>query len=70
MIPVSEQVFVPIHRVERISMFGEYATIKYVDQREVERVDGEDAKRLFRFCKDNCFPSGEPKEERKQGARR
>lgn len=50
LIPISEQVFVPIHRVERISLFGAYATIKYIDQREVERVDGEDAKRLFSFC--------------------
>lgn len=46
MLKISEQVFVPIHRVERLSFFGTYALIKYVDQREVDRVDNEDAQRL------------------------
>lgn len=49
LIPVSEQVFVPIHRVERISFFGGGGTIKYIDQREVERINEEDAKRLMAF---------------------
>ena len=46
MIPLSEQVFVPLHRVERISFFADYALIKFIDQRDVERIDGEDADRL------------------------
>jgi hypothetical protein len=43
---LSEQVFVPVHRIERISFFADYAIVKYVDDRQVDRIDGEDAQRL------------------------
>ena len=46
LVPITEQVFVPIGRIERISMFGTTVSIKYVDQREVERIEGQDAQRL------------------------
>lgn len=49
LIPISEQVFIPLHRVERISFFADHATLKYVDDRTVERIDGEDAVRLREF---------------------
>jgi hypothetical protein len=51
MIPLSEQVFVPLHRVERISFFADYALVKFIDQRDVERIDGEDADRLRKCIK-------------------
>ena len=47
LVPITEQVFVPIGRIERISMFGTTVSIKYVDQREVERIEGQDAQRLM-----------------------
>lgn len=47
LVPITEQVFVPVHRIERISLFGTTASIKYVDQREVERIEGQDAQRLM-----------------------
>lgn len=46
LVPISEQTFVPIHRIERISFFGSHATVKYVDVRDVERIGAEDAVRL------------------------
>lgn len=49
LIPISEQVFIPLHRVERISFFADHATVKYIDDRTVERIDGEDAVRLREF---------------------
>lgn len=45
-IQISNQVFVPIHRIERISFFGSSATIKYLDDRQVDTVVGDDAERL------------------------
>ena len=47
LVPITEQVFVPIGRIERISMFGTTVSIKYVEQREVERIEGQDAQRLM-----------------------
>lgn len=49
LIPITEQTWVPEHRIERISVFGTTASIKYVDQREVERVEAQDAQRLMMF---------------------
>lgn len=46
MLQITEQVWVPIAFVRRVSFFGDYAVIKYVDHSE-ERVDGEDAARLL-----------------------
>lgn len=43
---ISEQVYIPIHRVERISFFGTQAIIKFTDSRDSEKVDNEDAQRL------------------------
>jgi hypothetical protein len=45
---ISEQVFIPIHRIERVSFFGASATIKYIDDRQVDTIVGEDADRLRR----------------------
>lgn len=45
-IQISDQVFIPVHRVERISFFGASATIKYVDDRQVDTIVGDDAERL------------------------
>lgn len=45
-VPISEQVFIPVSRIERISFFSDTATVKYVDDRQVEILDGEDARRL------------------------
>lgn len=45
-IQISEQVFIPVHRIERISFFADYAIVKYLDDRQVDRIDGEDADRL------------------------
>jgi hypothetical protein len=54
MIPLSEQVFVPLHRVERISFFAEHAIVKFTDDRTVEKIDGEDAQRLREYLRDRC----------------
>ncbi len=43
---ISEQVWIPVHRIERISFFADHAIIKYIDDRQVDRIDGEDAQRL------------------------
>lgn len=53
-IPISEQVFVPVHRIEKISFFSTTATIKYNDDRQVDIIDGEDAARLRRFLETHC----------------
>jgi hypothetical protein len=50
-IPISEQVFVPVHRIERISGFGDTVNVKYVDDRNIEKVQGEDAVRLIAFIR-------------------
>jgi len=50
-IPISEQVWIPVHRIERISFFGCTATVKYVDDRQVDIIDGEDAERLKQWMK-------------------
>jgi len=49
LVPITEQVFVPIHRIERISFFGTNATVKFIDTRDVERIEGQDAQRLMMF---------------------
>lgn len=49
LVPITEQVFVPIHRIERISFFGTTAHIKYIDTRDVERIEDADAQRLMMF---------------------
>lgn len=56
MLRISENVFIPVHRVERLSFFGTYATLKYIDSREVDRIEGEDAQRL-RMCVDALMAS-------------
>lgn len=50
-VPISEQVWIPVHRIERISFFADTATVKYVDDRQVEVLDGEDAVRLRDWMK-------------------
>jgi hypothetical protein len=40
-----------MHRIERISMFGTTVSIKYVDQRDAERLEGEDAQRLMMYIR-------------------
>ena len=52
MIPLSEQVFVPLHRVERISFFADYAIVRFTDDSTDARIDGEDAQRLRDFIRD------------------
>jgi len=52
-VPISEQVWIPVHRIERISFFADTATVKYVDDRQVEVLDGEDAVRLRDWLKSN-----------------
>jgi hypothetical protein len=49
LIPISEQVFIPIHCVERISFFGSGALVKLVGSRDLEKIGEEDAKRLKDF---------------------
>lgn len=49
LIPITERVFVPIHRIERISFFGTTAHVKFTDTRDVERLEDEDAQRLMMF---------------------
>lgn len=51
LIPITEQVWIPMHRIERISMFGTTVSIKYVDQRDAERIEGEDAQRLMMYIR-------------------
>jgi hypothetical protein len=53
LIPISEQVFVPLDRVERISFFGDYAVVKYRDDRQVDKLDPPDAARLREFLERN-----------------
>jgi hypothetical protein len=53
LIPISEQVFVPLARVERISFFGDGAIVKYLDDRQVDRLDAVDAARLKEFLELN-----------------
>lgn len=48
MVPISEQVFVPVDRIKRISFFADYALIKYEDHSD-EKIEGEDATRLRDF---------------------
>lgn len=48
MVPISEQVFVPVSHIRRISFFADYALIKYIDHSD-EKVEGEDATRLRDF---------------------
>lgn len=59
LIPITEQVFVPIHRIERISFFGTTASVKYVDQREVERIEGHDAQRMMMWVNARVHPQKE-----------
>lgn len=69
LVPITEQVFVPIHRVERISMFGTTVSIKYVDQREVERIEGQDAQRLMMWLNRVMAvqaPVAEPEQKRRK----
>lgn len=69
LVPITEQVFVPIHRIERISMFGTTVSIKYVDQREVERIDGQDAQRLMMWLNRVMAvqaPAPEPEQKRRK----
>jgi hypothetical protein len=47
-VPLSELVFVPIHRIDRIAFFGKQAKVHFKDL-GTEIIDGEDAKRLFQF---------------------
>lgn len=69
LVPITEQVYIPIHRIERISFFGTTATVKYVDSREVDRIENEDAQRLMKFvtsvtakaCQTDCPCSSERK---------
>jgi hypothetical protein len=49
LVPITEQVFVPLHRIERISFFGTTAHIKYIDTRDVDRIENADAQRLMHF---------------------
>jgi hypothetical protein len=49
LVPITEQVFIPIHRIERISFFGTTAHVKFTDTRDVERLEDEDAQRLMMF---------------------
>ena len=51
LVPISEQVFIPIHRIERISFFGTTATVKIEGQRDPERLENEDAQRLMKFVR-------------------
>jgi hypothetical protein len=69
LVPITEQVFVPVHRIERISLFGTTASIKYVDQREVERIEGPDAQRLMMWINRVmavAAPTPEPEQKRRK----
>lgn len=69
LVPITEQVFVPVHRIERISLFGTTASIKYVDQREVERIEGPDAQRLMMWINRVmavAAPAPEPEQKRRK----
>lgn len=69
LVPITEQVFVPVHRIERISLFGTTASIKYVDQREVERIEGQDAQRLMMWINRVmavAAPTPEPEQKRRK----
>lgn len=48
-VPISEQVWVPVHRIERISFWNDSAMVKFVDTREEVRVNAEDAARIRAF---------------------
>jgi hypothetical protein len=60
LLKITEQVFIPIHRVERISFFGTHAIIKFTDSRDTERVDNEDAQRLRMFVDSVTKPITQP----------
>ena len=49
LVPITEQVFVPLHRIERISFFGTSAHVKYTDTRDMDKIEGPDAQRLMMF---------------------
>lgn len=69
LVPITEQVFVPVHRIERISLFGTTASIKYIDQREVERIEGQDAQRLMMWISRVMAvstPAPEPEQKRRK----
>ena len=55
LVPITEQVFVPIHRIERISFFSDHAMIKFIDQRETEKIFAEDAKNLMSFINHSVY---------------
>ena len=56
LVPITEQVFVPLHRIERISFFSDHAIIKIVDDREVHKIFDQDAKNLMAFINQSVFP--------------
>lgn len=62
LVPISEGVFIPIHRIERISFFGTFATIKFTDARDVERIENEDAQRLRMHVDGMCRAMTRPAE--------
>lgn len=49
LVPITEQVFIPLHRIERISFFGTNAVVKFTDSRDTEKIENEDAQRLRMF---------------------
>ena len=64
-VPISENVFVPAHRIERISFWSEMAQVKYIDQREPDVLKGQDAMRLRHAVCGAPAP-----EENKKGSRK
>ena len=64
-IPISDSVFVPVHRVERLAFWGDTAHVKYIDARDPDIVKGQDALRLRQAV---CGPCVE--EDKKKGGRK
>lgn len=48
-VPLSSQVYVPIHMVERILFWNDSATVRLVGARDPEVLKGEDAQKLRLF---------------------
>lgn len=69
LVPITEQVFIPIHRIERISFFGTTAHVKYVDTRDIDRIEGQDAQRLMMFVNKivavQCAAATEPERKKR-----
>lgn len=68
LIRIGPSTWVPMSRIERISFFSDYASVRFIDVRDPELIRGEDAQRL-RLDVESATVSRKPAEPEK-GRRR